>query len=138
MFNSNLVTNQLFGKTFKRGRLSKPFKKTFSLAKRKDEAGRIIAKYPDRIPVICERKSLSAPELDRKKYLIPKDITLGNYMYVIRKRINMSPENSLYLFINGNLVTLTTLMSVAYEEYKSDDGFLYIEYASESTFGKKY
>ena len=130
--------NQLvnFNKNRKKGRLSTPFKKAYALEKRKEEARRIITKYPDRIPVICERKTLDAPELDRKKYLVPKDLTLGNFMYIIRKRVKISPEKSLYLFIDGNIVTLTTLMSVVYEQYMNkDDNFLYIEYATESTFG---
>ena len=37
-------------------------------------------------------------KLDRKKYLCPRDLSLGNFMYVIRKRMHIEPEKSLYLF----------------------------------------
>jgi GABA(A) receptor-associated protein len=35
--------------------------------KRKSEAGRIRAKYPDRIPVICEKAGENVPDIDKKK-----------------------------------------------------------------------
>ena len=56
-------------------------------------------------------------------------------MYIIRKRVKLSPEKSIYLFIDGNMITLTTLMSAIYQEHKNKDGFLYIDYSCESTFG---
>lgn len=40
--------------------------------KRKAEAERIRQKYPDRIPVICEKAEKSdIPTIDKKKYLVP-------------------------------------------------------------------
>jgi GABA(A) receptor-associated protein len=40
--------------------------------KRKSEAERIRTKYPDRVPVICEKTDLSdSPDIDKKKYLVP-------------------------------------------------------------------
>lgn len=129
--------NQLmfYNKNIKRGYLAPDFKTVHTLEKRKDEARRIVNKYPGRIPVICQRKTLDAPEIDRKKYLVPKDLSLANFMYIIRKRVKLSPEKSIYLFIDGNMITLTTLMSAIYEEHKNKDGFLYIDYSCESTFG---
>lgn len=129
--------NQLmfYNRNVKRGRLAPDFRKAHTLEKRTQEASRIVEKYPERIPVICQRKTLDAPEIDRKKYLVPKDLSLANFMYIIRKRVNLPPEKSLYLFINGNMITLTTLMSAIYEEHKDKDGFLYVDYSCESTFG---
>jgi GABA(A) receptor-associated protein len=47
---------------------------------------RIRAKYPDRIPVICEKALKSNLEdIDKKKYLVPSDLTVGQFVYVIRK-----------------------------------------------------
>jgi hypothetical protein len=48
------------------------------LEKRKSEAERIRAKYPDRVPVICEKADRSdIPDIDKKKYLVPADLTVG-------------------------------------------------------------
>ena len=44
-------------------------------------------RYPDRIPVICEKDPRSdIPPVDKRKYLIPMDLTVGQFVYVIRKR----------------------------------------------------
>ena len=57
-------------------------------------------------------------------------------MYVIRKRIKISPDKSIYLFIDNHIMPATAqLISILYDEYKNEDGFLYITYAGESTFG---
>ena len=57
----------------------------------KKEASRIV--YSDRVPVIVERKEDSdVPEIDKNKYLVPIDLTVGQFMYVIRKRMKMPPR----------------------------------------------
>ena len=67
---------------------------------------------------------------------MPDDLSMANFMYVIRKRIKLSPEKSLYLFVDGtNMVPTGQLVKTVYEEYSSPDNFLYIIYAGESTFG---
>ena len=105
-------------------------------AKRKSEAARIRAKYPDRIPVICEKDDRSdIPDIDKKKYLVPADLTVGQFVYVIRKRIKLSPEKAIFIFINNTLPPTASLMSTIYEEQKDSDGFLYITYSGENTFG---
>lgn len=71
------------------------------LEKRKAEAERIRQKYPDRIPVICEKVEKSdIPTIDKKKYLVPADLTVGQFVYVIRKRIKLSPEKAIFIFVN--------------------------------------
>lgn len=48
------------------------FKDEHPFDKRKAEAERIRQKYPDRIPVICEKAEKSdIPTIDKKKYLVP-------------------------------------------------------------------
>ena len=111
------------------------YKKENDLETRTKEASRIRSKYPDRIPIICERIGDTVPDIDRKKYLVPGDLSIANFMYVIRKRIKLSPEISIFLFVNESMVPCSELMSKCYEEHKDQDGFLYIKYGGESTFG---
>lgn len=107
------------------------------LEKRKSEAERIRAKYPDRVPVICEKADRSdIPDIDKKKYLVPADLTVGQFHYVIRKRIKLAPEKALFLFCSNSIPPNAALMSTVYEEQKDEDGFLYIQYSGESTFGE--
>jgi len=79
--------------------MNKSFKEEHPLDKRKSEAERIRAKYPDRVPVICEKAPRSdIPDIDKKKYLVPADLTVGQFQYVIRKRIKLPPEKALFVF----------------------------------------
>jgi len=113
------------------------FKKQFTSEERNIESNKILLKYPDRRPVICEKlkNQKDLPEIDKKKYLVPFDLTVGQFIYVIRKRIKIKAEDSIFLFINGQIVTGSSMMGVLYENYKDMDGFLYINYAKENTFG---
>ena len=104
--------------------------------KRSSESARIRTKYGDRVPVIVERAEKSdIPALDKKKYLVPADLTVGQFVYVIRKRIKLSAEKAIFIFVNNVLPPTGTLMSAIYEEHKDEDGFLYITYSGETTFG---
>tara|TARA_B100001287_G_scaffold57166_1_gene45432 strand:+ start:438 stop:845 length:408 start_codon:yes stop_codon:yes gene_type:complete len=111
------------------------FKSNHPFEKRLNESKRILEKYPDRVPVICERITNNVPQVDRKKYLCPGDLSLANFMYVIRKRMNLSSDKSLYFFVNDKMMPCSALLSSVYDSEKADDGFLYINYGGESTFG---
>ena len=61
------------------------FQKKFSFDQRKKEAARIFEKFPDKIPIIVEKgKSDKLPLIDKAKYLVPQDITVGQFMNIIR------------------------------------------------------
>merc|ERR1711964_643270 len=112
------------------------FKDEHPFEKRKAEAERIRQKYADRIPVICEKVEKSdIATIDKKKYLVPADLTVGQFVYVIRKRIKLSPEKAIFIFVDEVLPPTAALMSSIYEEHKDEDGFLYISYSGENTFG---
>lgn len=115
-----------------------PFRKEFSLEKRTSESRRIRSKYPDRIPVIVEKDYTSdIPDIDKKKYLVPSDLTVGQFVYVIRKRIKLQPEKAIFVFISDENILPPTaaLMSSMYDSNRDRDGFLYIKYTGENTFG---
>ncbi len=104
--------------------------------KRKLEAERIREKYPDRIPCIVEKADKSdITPIDKKKYLVPSDLTVGQFVYVIRKRIKLSPEKAIFIFVNDVIPPSSSLLSQVCAEHKDEDGFLYIVYSSENTFG---
>ncbi|CAN6454883.1 unnamed protein product [Victoria cruziana] len=112
------------------------FKSEQPLEKRQAEAARIREKYPDRIPVIVEKADKSdIPDIDKKKYLVPADLTIGQFVYVVRKRIKLSAEKAIFIFVKNVLPPTGAMMSTIYEEHKDDDGFLYMTYSGENTFG---
>lgn len=102
--------------------------------------------YPDKIPIICEKhKASSMPDLEKTKfvcsphnfrYLIPKDLSVTQLLYIIRKRVSLPKEQSLFLFVNGKeLLKGDTLVAQVYDKHKDGDGFLYIAYANENVLG---
>ena len=114
------------------------FKKKHNFYKRLDESYRIRKKYPEKVPIIVEKhKGYSEiPDIDRSKYLVPNDITMAEFMYVIRKRIRISSDKSIYLFVeNLGLVPTSLHIQQVYDPAQDKDGFLYIHYCGESTFG---
>lgn len=103
---------------------------------RRAEADRIRHKYGDRVPIICEKVDKSdIGTIDKKKYLVPHDLTVGQFVYVVRKRIKLEPEKALFVFVDDVLPPTAALMSSIYEEHKDPDGFLYVTYSGENTFG---
>ena len=112
------------------------YKSNYSFEHRKKTSDLILAQYPNRIPIICERYNKSLPELDRKKYLVPEDLTMTNFLFVIRKRLKLESHKSLYLAVNNKIPPITLLVSTIYDKYHDEDGFLYIKYCEETTFGR--
>ncbi|KAL0353654.1 UNVERIFIED_CONTAM: putative beta-1,3-galactosyltransferase 4 [Sesamum angustifolium] len=107
-----------------------------SFERRQAEAARIREKYPDRIPVIVEKAERSdIPDIDKKKYLVPADLTVGQFVYVVRKRIKLSAEKAIFIFVKNILPPTAAMMSAIYDENKDEDGFLYMTYSGENTFG---
>ena len=113
-----------------------PFKEAYSYEQRKREFVKITQSHPDKIPIIVEKiKGNSAQELDRHKFLVYRDVTVGQFMYVIRKRMKLRSDEALFLYIKNSLLCMTDSMSVVYKDHHDDDGFLYLNYAGENTFG---
>jgi hypothetical protein len=91
--------------------------------------------------VICEKADRTdIPTIDKKKYLVPsvrilwleysfiefieliepchQDLTVGQFVYVIRKRIKLAPEKAIFIFVDEVLPPTAALMSAIYEEHK--------------------
>lgn len=113
------------------------FKSRYTFEQRSREASRIKERFPGRIPVIVEPadRTIDAPSIDKNKFLCPKDLTVGQFVYVIRRRMEMPAEKSLFIFVNNTLPTTSTLMSDIYTRFADPDGFVYVKYSGESTFG---
>jgi len=113
------------------------FKKDFSFEQRVSESDRVLQKHPNKIPIICEKALGRAdlPEIDKIKYLVPMEFTLGQFMYVVRQRIKLKSEEALFFIIGNSFFSSSTIIGHLYYLYKNKDGFLYIQYSKENTFG---
>tara|TARA_B100000575_G_C22747031_1_gene446115 strand:- start:37 stop:393 length:357 start_codon:yes stop_codon:yes gene_type:complete len=109
-----------------------------SFEERKKETTEILTKYPDRIPCILEKSNINSnqlPTIDKSKFLIPGDLRMSQFMFVIRKRINIKPDQAIFIFCNGQILLNHLELSDIYAKYKSEDNYLYLQYSGESTFG---
>lgn len=109
-------------------------KNTFEI--RCAESNKVLTKYPDRCPIICDKlDNINTPTIDKHKFLVPNDLTLGQFIYIIRKRLKINFSQALFIFINGQIFSPSIMISHLYHYEKDTDGFLYVFYSFENTFG---
>ncbi len=111
------------------------FKQRFSFEKRREETMKIMEKYPDKIPIVVERNKNCKIQIDKSKFLVPKDITVSQFLYVIRKRIKLLPQESFFIFVNNKIPPSNMLLSELYQKEREACGFLFCIYSLEQTFG---
>ena len=113
------------------------FKYNYSFQNRLEESLRVLNKYPDRVPIICEKSHTQRelPDIDKNKYLVPFYLTVGQFIYVIRKRMRLRAEEAIFLFVSNMIPPSSSLIGHIYHQYKDTDGFLYVNYSKENVFG---
>ena len=125
-----------------------PFKEDFSIENRRNEAKKVLEKYPERLPVIITKDVKSQlPSINQVKFLIPYNLTIAQLIYIIRNRISIKAEETINIFvedIEGNIKLPPTGSSLNHiykenvdnhQKHKNYDGFLYIIYSGENVFG---
>ncbi|KAM4617850.1 microtubule-associated protein 1 light chain 3 gamma-like [Discoglossus pictus] len=118
--------------------LDMSFKQRKRLDSRIHEVDRVKRKFPSKIPVIVERspREKQLPPLQKVKFLVAHDITMGQFVTMIRSRLPLAPSRSLCVLVSGRrMAGLSMTMSQVYEENRDQDGFLYVTYMSHDVFG---
>lgn len=111
------------------------FRSFYTDVQRVRMSSRLRLKYPDRIPIVLE--PYQKEELYRR-ILVPKTVTGGHLYGLVRSRLEMRPEEAIFVFCDDNnrLVSQQETVGKIYEDHRNeDDGFLYLHYALENTFG---
>jgi len=114
--------------------MTKEFKERVPLEARKQQSMNILTKYPTSIPIFIDSSSMHKA-IDKPKFVIPDGFTMGQLMISIRTRMKMNQSTALFVFIDNQLVPVTTVISSLYESHKDEDGFMYICCSEENTFG---
>ena len=113
------------------------FKMMHTFEKRKAESTRLREQYPLQYPIIVEKAdTIALQTISKKKFLLPGDLTIGQFVYHIRKQIKLEPTQSLFLFIDNSVIpyTIATIGEI-YDKYVDSDGFLYMIYSTQETYG---
>ena len=101
-------------------------------------AEKILSIYPNKIPVIVSKdaKCKDLENLEKCKFLVSHDMTLGQFIYIIRKNLKLDSKKAIFLFIDNKYIESTSKnFDEIYEKHKSDDSYLYLSYTTENTFG---
>uniref|UniRef100_A0A915NQE8 Autophagy-related protein n=2 Tax=Meloidogyne TaxID=189290 RepID=A0A915NQE8_9BILA len=114
------------------------FKERKGLPERQRMVQDIMRQHNDKVPLIIERydKERFLPLMNHAKYLVPSHLTIGGVMQIIRRRLQLHPDQAFYLLVNGKSVfSMSQTIGQLYDDEKDEDGFLYIVYASQPAFG---
>jgi GABA(A) receptor-associated protein len=100
-----------------------------------EESKRLAYKYYDRVPIVIKPGNSNTPSTNKFKYLIPKTTTVGEFVNVVRRMVNIKSHQALFVFTDGVLPPTSSTMYQVYKDHCEEDGFLYVTYSLENTFG---
>ena len=74
------------------------FKEENTLEQKVEESRKIRLKYPDRIPIVVEKHPrTNIPDIDKRKFLVPNDISVAQFMWIMQKTDSVTAASSLVL-----------------------------------------
>jgi len=99
-------------------------------------------RHPDRVPVIvCDVKNVS------NKFIVPINMNVAEFLVILRKKVDLTPQESIYIFIKKNIKNTNTntqqviipatslTIGTIYSEHKDENGILNLIYDKEAVFG---
>ena len=103
---------------------------------KQEHANKIFAKYPTRYPILIWDLD-NRIKIKRRKFIAPSDVTLGQFIYILRKQmIDFNPGDGLFLFIHGTNTLLPAGEDIGKVWARHNvNGFLKLTLARENTFG---
>lgn len=112
-----------------------PFRKRLTLDQRRAQFARVADRRPQHVPVILEPGTHDTRPCDKEKFLVPHDLSVAQFAYVVRKRLKMDSAEALFLLVDRRIPATTATFASLYAACSSEDGFLYVTYTFENAFG---
>ena len=95
----------------------------------------ILKTHKNKVPIICDLSKNCGIILDKQKFIIPRNVTIREFYCILNKYITKTKNDCIILFIKNILPKGTDTIGDMYNQYKENDGFLYITVRKENTFG---
>ena len=109
-----------------------------SLESRTRQTIAMCKRYPDKVPIMLSSdRNSSNQSCVSKKLMIPRSATCAQFIVMIRERVQIQSTHALFFVTvpKHHLICGSTTIGEVYDKEKTDDGFLYIVYALEHSFG---
>jgi hypothetical protein len=86
--------------------------------------------FPDKVPVIvADSKSM-------KKFLVPRRISLNEFVFFYRQKMNLQSKTAIFVEIKGQkYISFKVTFEELYRDFKNDDGLLYLQMIQEDSLG---
>ena len=99
----------------------------------KKEVELIKEKYPKYIPILIRSTKI---KFTQHKYLVNEEVTVSQFMTIIKKKILLKVYEAIYLFINNTIPQGSSQLNSLYRLHKdSETDMLIITVCKENTFG---
>jgi len=115
-----------------------------SIEERISESNRILAKFPNSIPVIIESKSEEVyKKLKKNKYLVPRNVSASYLLAAVRKHLEIDSSKAIFMYCGDNIICGTEIIDELYKDYiikkklfgNNTEKFFYVYISVENTFG---
>ncbi len=105
----------------------------------------LLSKHPDRVPIVIS--SISHKSHGVNRFIVPLDMTVGGFMTLLRKKVELKANESIFIFIKKNQNSSTAIskgdiiaptsatLGSLYEQHKDDKLVLNLLYEKENVFG---
>ncbi|KAH0614255.1 uncharacterized protein H6S33_006141 [Morchella sextelata] len=113
------------------------FKDDYNFTIRQEKYMAIMKKYPKCVPIVCESGSRGLHHMCRREFSVERTQTLAGVMWRIRRDAKVSETEALFVMVDGVVQPSSVEMGVLYDWAKDEDGWLYITYVKENTFGEE-
>ena len=112
------------------------FKQNSSEKDRSVQSYRVLSQYSHKkFPIIIDRGNIHSPMIDKHKYIIDGEMRISEIFCILRSKLNLASSDAIFIFIDNTIPRMTSTIKEIYNQKKDSDGFLYITYSLENTFG---
>ena len=107
-------------------------KEKFTLEERQAQSHYILSRHRDFRPIVLRSQDFP---LEKNKYLVPADLPMRDFVFTLRKRHSIQPEQGIFILVANTMPIMEKTIGEMYQLYHDPDGFLYMTLVKESVFG---